>query len=195
MQLHPGLCLQGLKVGNYWSLATEPVSHVLWNRCRWQETRWHWKVWDCHKGLATCSSGNHIHHTIVDDSLTGLLEGQQFQKLDALIGGLWVCTFFNNKLYNWETNGFAKMDGVHRWEIWVLWYKAKTYERTKKYAEIGCVQRWKYTKAIICNTIETIKMGYVHPNNVNVNIQLKHWSIIIFIFSQCQLMCIITLIN
>jgi hypothetical protein len=22
--------------------------------------------------------------------------------------------------------------------------------------------------------IETIKMGYVHPNNVNVNIQLKH---------------------
>ncbi|CAM6003565.1 unnamed protein product [Sphagnum balticum] len=31
---------------------------------------------------------NHIHYMIVDGSLTGLLEGQQFQKLDALIGGL-----------------------------------------------------------------------------------------------------------
>lgn len=31
---------------------------------------------------------NHVHHLIVDGSLTGLLEEQQFQKIDALIGGL-----------------------------------------------------------------------------------------------------------
>jgi hypothetical protein len=37
--------------------------------------------------------------------------------------------------------------------------KLKTYERTKKYTEIGCVERWKYTKAIICNTNRTYKNG------------------------------------
>ncbi|CAK9230876.1 unnamed protein product [Sphagnum troendelagicum] len=31
---------------------------------------------------------NHVHHLIVDGSLTGLLEEQQFQKIDALLGGL-----------------------------------------------------------------------------------------------------------